>query len=304
MILFVSIVKGVLRRLVKPESRQFVCTVDQHNSSMMIPKNKSSPKLLNLTDTDEKNVIPIYSFKKNSQVIVDILKSKRYRQALVGERVFVVRYRQWRPNCPFPLGLAIRHMPQGKDFKTGMDILYEEHNIRRRFGKKLNASVAEQFDQSWQVSKSERGRDAYRGNVFTVDPPESLYLDDAISVKSLGNGNYRLYVHIADVSYFVQPDTELDEEARLRGTSYYPPRPEENVPMLPRQLSEQCCSLLPGKDRLAVTVSFEVTPDGTVVEDPVINRSMVCSSAKLTYLEAQRIIDETSQQEFPITDEV
>ena len=293
-----------MRSLVKPESRQFVCTVDQNKPSVMIPRNKSLPKLVNLSNTDEKNVIPIYSFKKNSQVIVDILRGKRYRQALVGERVFVVRYKQWRTNCPYPLGLAIRHMPQGEDFRTGMDILYEEYNIRRRFSKKLNASVAAQFDQNWQVSKRERGRDAYRGNVFTVDPPESQDLDDAISVKSLRNGNYKLHVHIADVSYFVQPDTELDEEARLRGTSYYPPRPEENVPMLPRELSERCCSLLPGKDRLAVTVSFEVTPDGTVVEDPVIKRSMVCSSARLTYSEAQRIINETSQQEFPITDEV
>lgn len=233
-----------------------------------------------------------------------MLKGKRYREALVGERVFVVKYSKWSPNCHFPLGLAIRHMPQGKDFKTGMNILYEDCNIRRGFSKKLNADVAAQFDKDWQIPEIERGRDTYRSHVFTVDPPGSQDLDDAISVASLGNGNYNLHVHIADVSYFVPQDTELDEEVRLRGTSYYPPRPEENVPMLPRELSERCCSLLPEKDRLAVTVSIEVTSDGTVVEDPVINRSVVCSSARLTYREAQQIIDETRQQEFPFRDEV
>ena len=271
---------------------------------MMIPRNKSSPKLVNVTNTNERNIIPIYSTKKNDQDTVDILTGKHYREALVGERVFVVKYSKWSPNFPSPLGLAIRHMPQGKDFKTGMNILYEDCNIRRRFSKKLNADVAAKFDKDWQIPKIERGRDTYRSHVFTVDPPGSRDLDDAISVASLGNGNYNLHVHIADVSYFVPQDTELDEEVRLRGTSYYPPRPEENVPMLPRELSERCCSLLPEKDRLAVTVSVKVTSDGTVVEDPVINRSVVCSSARLTYREAQQIIDETRQHEFPFRDEV
>ena len=288
-----------------------MCTVDRANLGVMVPINKSLPKIVNFTKTDENN-IPIYSMKDGQVTQVRILKRKHYAEALAGERVFVVKYLQWRNNCPYPLGLAIRDIPHGRDFKTGMEILYAEHNIKREFDKKLRASVKKEFSENWQVPASEKGRPVYRDNVFTIDPPESLDLDDAISIQSLSNGNYDLHIHIADVSYFVLPNTPLDEEAWLRGTSYYPPKPHETVTMLPRELSQNCCSLLRGKDRLALTLSVEVTPDGTVVGDARIERSVICSRSRLTYLEAQKFIDETtqkfndetSQTEVPINEEV
>ena len=257
----------------------------------MIPINKKSPKLANFTNTNE-NSIPMYKLKDKVSRVTTLSK-KQYGEALAGERVFIVKYLKWRPDCPYPLGVAVRHIPHGKDFKTGMEILYEDHNIRRNFSKELRTSVARDFDENWQVPSSEKGRPVYRDNVFTIDPPNSQDLDDAISIQSLGNGNYDLHIHIADVSYFVQPNTALDEEAMLRGTSYYPPKPDENVPMLPRELSNNFCSLLKGKDRLALTVSVKVRPDGTIVGDTRIERSVVCSSSRLTYLEAQKIIDKT-----------
>jgi exoribonuclease R len=283
----------------------------------MIPINKNSPKLMNFTKTDE-NIIPIYIMKGKEVSRATILSKKHHGEALAGERVFVVKYLKWRPDCPYPLGLAIRHIPHGRYFKTGMEILFEEYNIKREFDKKLRKTVEIQFSKNWQVPASEKGRPVYRDNVFTIDPPESLDLDDAISIRSLGNGNYELHIHIADVSYFVQPNTPLDDEARLRGTSYYPPKPKETVPMpnepvpmpketvpmLPRELSEDCCSLLEGKDRLALTLSVEVKPDGTDVGDARIERSVVRSSARLTYLQAQKFIDETSQTEVPMNGEV
>ena len=270
---------------------------------MMIPVNKTLPKLTNFTKTDEK-IIPIYKLKGEEVTRATILSKNHYKEALAGERVFVVKYLKWRLNCPYPLGLAVRQIPHGKDFKAGMEILYEEYNINRKFSRELLTTALRDFPESWQIPVSEKGRPVYRENVFTVDPPESLDLDDAISIQLLDNDNYYLHVHIADVSYFVQPNTPLDEEARLRGTSYYPPNSDENVPMLPRELSENCCSLMPGRDRLAVTVSVQVKPDGTIAGDTKIARSIVCSSSRFTYLEAQRIIDATSPAEVLINREV
>ena len=280
-----------------------MCTVDQANPSVMIPINKNSPKFVNLTKTDEK-IIPIYTFKDERGSRAKKLSKKHYEEALAGERVFIVKYLKWRLDCPYPLGLAVHHIPHGKDFETGMEILYQEHNVRRKFSPELCAHVAKDFSKNWQIPLCEKSRPAYRDNVFTIDPPESLDLDDAISIQALGNGNFDLHVHIADVSYFVLPNTPLDEEASLRGTSYYPPKPHETVPMLPRELSEDCCSLLEGRDRLAVTMSVEVKPDGTIVGDTRIARSIVCSSSRLTYLEAQRILDESSQTDSVINGEV
>ena len=231
------------------------------------------------------------------------LSKRHYEEALAGERVFIVKFLHWRPDFPHPLGLAVRHIPYGKNLETGMKILYEEHNIERTFSQQLLASVAK-FNENWQVPLSQKGRPVYRDNVFTIDPPESLDLDDAISIQSLGNGNYKLHIHIADVSYFVEPNTDLDEQARSRCTTYYPPRPIKPVPMLPQGLSEVCCSLLPGEDRLALTVSVEVTPDGNVVGETKIERSVVNSSRRLTYFEAQQIINDTSENEVLTTEEV
>ena len=268
---------------------------------MMIPINKKSPKLANFTKTDE-DIIPIYTLKNGDVNRARILGEEDHEEALAGGRVFVVRFLKWRPDCPHPLGLAVRHIPHGRDFKSGMEILYEEHNVRRKF--ELAASVTRGLNENWQVPSSEKGRPVYCKNVFTIDAPDSLDLDDAISVRSLSNGNFIVHIHIADVSYFVKPNTKLGEEARLRGTSHYPPNPEVTVSMLPPELSEGCCSLLQGKDRLAVTVSVELTPDGRDVGDVRIERSLVRSSSRLTYGEAQQIIDEPNQQDIPINQEV
>ncbi len=153
--------EGVLRRLIEPGERQFVCTVDRANPGVMIPMNKNTPKFMNFTKTDE-NIIPIYKLKDGEVTRATILSQKHYGEALAGERVFVVKYLKWRPDCPYPLGLAVRQIPHGRDFKTGMEILYEEHNIRRNFSRELRTSVARDFDENWQVPLSEKGRPVYR----------------------------------------------------------------------------------------------------------------------------------------------
>lgn len=100
--------------------------------------------------------------------------------------------------------------------------------------------------------------------MFTIDPEDAKDLDDAVSVKVNEEGTYDIGVHIADVSYFVKPNTALDRDARKRATSVY--LVQRAVPMLPPTLSEQVCSLLPGQDRLAFSVIFTMTKDAKVVK--------------------------------------
>ena len=100
--------------------------------------------------------------------------------------------------------------------------------------------------------------------MFTIDPEDAKDLDDAVSVKVNEDGTYDIGVHIADVSYFVKPNTALDRDARKRATSVY--LVQRAVPMLPPTLSEQVCSLLPGQDRLAFSVIFTMTKDAKVVK--------------------------------------
>lgn len=100
--------------------------------------------------------------------------------------------------------------------------------------------------------------------VFCIDPENAKDLDDALSVRVNEDGTYDIGVHVADVSYFVKPNTALDRDARKRATSVY--LIQRAVPMLPPMLSEQLCSLLPGQERFAFSVVFTMTKDAKVIK--------------------------------------
>ena len=126
--------------------------------------------------------------------------------------------------------------------------------------------------------------------IFTIDPSTATDLDDALSIERLSNNIFRVGIHIADVSYFVLPDTELDKEAQIRSASVYMLR--KKLPMLPPLLSENVGSLNAGVDRLAFSVFLDINLSGDVV-DRSIGRTVIRSCCKLSYEQAQEIIDET-----------
>ena len=128
-------------------------------------------------------------------------------------------------------------------------------------------------------------------NAVTIDPPTSLDLDDALTIERNSSSTFLVGVHIADVSFFVKPNSPLDHEAFLRCTSYYPGEGQENVPMLPSELSEGHCSLLPNEDRLAISVFVTLDEEGRMSDGPNIKRTIVKSCCRLSYAEAQMIIE-------------
>lgn len=110
-----------------------------------------------------------------------------------------------------------------------------------------------------------KGRQDLRDQrAITLDPEDAKDLDDALSIKVNDDGTYDVGVHIADVSYFVKPNTALDRDARKRATSVY--LVQRSVPMLPPMLCEQLCSLLPGQERLTFSVIYTMTKDAKVVK--------------------------------------
>jgi DIS3-like exonuclease 2 len=153
----------------------------------------------------------------------------------------------------------------------------------------------------WTASESEiQSRRDFRDEcVFSIDPPTARDLDDALSIRrsyALPNGVevYEIGVHIADVSHFVKPNTPLDGEAARRSTSTY--LMDRVVPMLPRPLCEELCSLNPGVDRFTVSIVWHMTVDGDVLET-WMGRSIIRSCAKLSYPMAQSIIKGSQELE-------
>ncbi len=130
--------------------------------------------------------------------------------------------------------------------------------------------------------------------IFTIDPADAKDFDDAVSLDKLPNGNYRLGVHIADVSSFVPTGNAVDEEALKRGTSVY--LVDRVVPMLPEHLSNQLCSLQPETPRLTFSCVMEISPSLEVVNHN-IQESVIESKRRFTYEEVQSIIDDTKSED-------
>ena len=134
-----------------------------------------------------------------------------------------------------------------------------------------------------------RRLDLREKRIFTIDPETAKDLDDAVSCEVLADGNYKVGVHIADVSFFVKPGTALDIEAQQRATTTY--LVQKAYPMLPAVLCEDLCSLNPGVDRLAFSVIWTMTPNAEIV-DTWFGRTVIRSCIKMSYDNAQGLIDD------------
>jgi ribonuclease R len=173
-----------------------------------------------------------------------------------------------------------------------LEALLLDRGLRRSFP----AGVEQAAREARAAPAHAEGRQDLRDlPTFTIDPVTARDFDDAVSAEKLGDGHWRVWVHIADVSAYVRPGSPIDREAYRRGTSVYVPGKVE--PMLPEALSNDACSLVPGEDRLTVTVELELRGAETV--KTTFRRTVIRSDARLDYDQVDHIFAGTDAAQDP-----
>ena len=179
--------------------------------------------------------------------------------------------------------------------EAGIDMLslIKDYDLPYRFPKDV-VKEAQKFGDKINPNDI-AGRVDLRGkyDIFTIDGEDAKDLDDAVCVQKLENGNYKLDVHIADVSHYVQENTLLDKEALLRGTSIY--MLNRVIPMLPRELSNGICSLNEGQDRYTLSVSMEIDNKGKIISSEVY-KGIINVTRRMSYKDVQAILDDSNEE--------
>lgn len=174
--------------------------------------------------------------------------------------------------------------------EAGIDMLslIKDYDLPYKFPKEV-VKEAQKYGDKINFNDV-KNRVDFRGenNIFTIDGEDAKDLDDAVSVRKLENGNYKLDVHIADVSNYVKEDSLLDKEALIRGTSIY--MLNRVIPMLPRELSNGICSLNEGEDRYTLSISMEIDEKGKLISSEVF-KGIINVTKRMSYKDVQSILD-------------
>ncbi len=256
---------------------------------------RAEGEIIKIIERSIQTVVGTYESSKNFGFV--IADNKRFTMDIYvakgdtlkahhGDKV-VCEITQWPKKGRNPEGRIIEIL--GKKGEQGVDILsiIRQHDLPEGFPNKV-LSEAEKISEEIPIEEIKRRVDLRNLTIFTIDGADAKDLDDAVSIELLSNGNYKLGVHIADVSHYVKENTKLDKEALKRATSVY--LVDRVVPMLPPKLSNGVCSLHPNVDRLTLSIFMEIDHTGKVLKHDIVE-TIINSSARMTYTDVSDILE-------------
>ncbi len=207
-------------------------------------------------------------------------------QAKDGDRV-VVRMIGWSRNEKNPHGTVVSILKAESENDYAMKELLVSHGFPLEFPEEA-IEETERIPDLIGADEIQKRKDMREILTFTIDPADAKDFDDAISIRKLKNGNWEVGVHIADVSHYVEPGTELDHAAYERATSVY--LPDRVLPMLPERISNELCSLRPHEDKLTFSCIFQVNSKAEI-KQYWTGRTVIHSNHRFTYEDVQDIIE-------------
>ncbi len=211
----------------------------------------------------------------------DALDGAKNGQKVVGRIV------DWAPNMKNPVGEVVDVLGTPGDNDVEMHSILAEFELPYRFPVALD-KVAEGIDGAIGEKDYAERRDFRSISTFTIDPKDAKDFDDALSIRKLTDTTWEVGVHIADVTHYVKPNSEIDKEASQRATSVY--LVDRTVPMLPERLSNNLCSLRPNEEKLCFSAVFELD-EKAGIKSEWFGRTVILSTRRFTYEEAQQVIE-------------
>ena len=226
-----------------------------------------------------------------------ILLPKKDCSKLEENNVVVVKITNYPTKKSPPRGKVIEVLGDPAKKFIAIDVIIRKYNIPTTYPEKVLKEV-ENIPEGIPSEELKRRKDLREQVCFTIDPERARDFDDAVAIELTPEGYYKLYVHIADVSYYVREGTETDKEAYKRGFTFY--FPDRAIHMLPEKLSAKLCSLRPNEDKLAFTVEMVFDESGNL-KSYDIYESVIRSKARLTYNEALGLIvgDPALEKRYP-----
>src|ERR1041385_9258626 len=194
---------------------------------------------------------------------------------------------QWPSATQSPRGRVTEILGYEDDFGVDVEMIIRKHHIPHVFPAEV-LEEAQEIDPVIPQKEITARRDFRHLPIVTIDGETARDFDDAVLVRRLESGNFELQVHIADVAQYVTPDSALDQEARLRGTSVY--FPDRAVPMLPLELSTDICSLRPHVDRLVLSCVMEIDHRGEIVRYDLCE-GVIRSAERMTYTAVNAVLE-------------
>ena len=261
--------EGVVIRVVKPAQRELIGTVKERTENGQLVK---------------------YVQPDNSRLHIRPLLPNATANDM-GMKV-VVEIESWKNPLLDPLAKITEIIGRAGDHETEMQAIIRSGGFSKSFPDSVQETAHKLYETKEQIFadalKDPKRKDMRGITTMTIDPADAKDFDDALSCRTLPNGNIEVGIHIADVSHYVVEGQPLDQEAKERGTSVY--LVDRVIPMLPEVLSNDLCSLRPNEDRLAFSAVFELDTDAHIKE-AWYGQTIIHSDKRFSYEEAQEVLD-------------
>ena len=261
---------------------------------------KPEGKIVRIVKHEKDTVVGIFQNNKNFGFVVpddknfgsDIFISKNNFGKARNNHKVLVKITKYPQDGKKAEGKVIEVLGNVNEAGVDMLSLIKEHKLPARFPEPV-VEEAKRCGNKIDENDIKNRIDLRDKIIFTIDGEDAKDLDDAVRVEKLDNGNYRLDVHIADVSYYVKENSLLDQEALIRGTSIY--MLGRVIPMLPRELSNDICSLNAGEDRFTLSCSMEIDKQGKVLSSEIY-KAVIKVTERMNYTDVQKIIEASDDE--------